>query len=94
MTAPFDQVKILHEAGLFSSSKLLVSVKCNLFLLMYKRLLIAKFTQRYPCLCDRLNPEIAEKDLIKLINLDCNDLLQTNYKLNTQPLITKSIWTE
>ena len=31
MTTPLDQVKTLHEAGLFSSSKLLVSVQSSSF---------------------------------------------------------------
>ena len=29
MTVPVDQVKVLHEAGLFSSAKLLVSQLCS-----------------------------------------------------------------
>lgn len=29
MTVPVDQVKVLHEAGLFTSAKLLVSQLCS-----------------------------------------------------------------
>jgi len=61
MTAALDQVKTLHEAGLFSSSRLLVSVQFFLAHLQTSvKYLIATFTQPYLRLCERLNPEIAK----------------------------------
>lgn len=59
MTAPLDQVKTLHEAGLFSSSKLLVSVQFSSCTNVFQNL-TEMLTQTYFRLCERLNPEIAE----------------------------------